>query len=80
MTCAPVPIDLKDSFVATGEGGELLLAVTFGEARADHLLIAGTNSLTSGLRALRRMDRRRLVWWCHTAPDHPPACQLRRPP
>ena len=45
------PIDLKDSFVATGDAGELLLTVTFGEARADHLLIAGTSSLISKLRA-----------------------------
>jgi len=28
------PIDLKDNFVATGDAGELLLTVTFGEARA----------------------------------------------
>ena len=54
------PIDPKGSFVATGDAGELLLTVTFGAAR---LLIAGTSS---------RMDRRWLVCWCHTAPDHPP--------
>lgn len=45
------PIDPKGSFVATGDAGELLLTVTFGEARADQLLIAGTSSLISKLRA-----------------------------